>query len=71
MKNSDWWKNTSPDNWKWGLFYSNKDDNRLFVLGRKMGIGWTLNFSHSFAFLVVSIFFILIMISLYLQFNPA
>lgn len=34
-----------PDCWKWGLFYINPEDERLWV-PKKYGGGWTFNFAH-------------------------
>ena len=38
----------NPVYWKAGLFYYNPDDPRLFV-GKRLGIGWTLNFARPVA----------------------
>jgi uncharacterized membrane protein len=35
-----------PNNWKWGLFYYNKADKRIFPPKRIMGMGWTVNFAN-------------------------
>ena len=41
-----------PGNYRFGLFYSNPDDPRLWV-EKRVGIGWTLNFARPAAFLVL------------------
>lgn len=38
--------NQDPDNWKWGLFYYNKEDKRLFPPKRNPYMGWTINFAN-------------------------
>ncbi|WP_396145678.1 DUF5808 domain-containing protein [Flavobacterium sp.] len=58
-----------PNNWKWGLFYYNKEDNRLLVDKRNPNLGATINFAHpkSYLFLIgMACFFgfIIYMISL-------
>jgi uncharacterized membrane protein len=32
-------------NWKWGMFYYNPKDERLFPPKRHPGAGWTVNFA--------------------------
>ncbi len=39
--------------WKWGLFYANADDARLWV-PKYLGIGWTLNFAKPLALVFMS-----------------
>jgi uncharacterized membrane protein len=34
-----------PDFYRWGLFYVNATDPRLWV-PKRLGLGWTLNFAH-------------------------
>lgn len=50
------WHN-DPDNWKLGIFYYNKQDKRIFA-GKRLGLGWTLNFANPF-----SIIFILVLLA--------
>ena len=40
--NSNFFKD-NPENWKWGIFYVNKNDTRLIVPKRSEAFGWTLN----------------------------
>lgn len=50
-----------PNNWKWGSFYFNPEDKRLFPPKRIPWMGWTINFANSksiFAFLVVLVIII-------------
>lgn len=35
-----------PANWKWGVFYYNPLDNRLWLPKRIKQFGWTINFAH-------------------------
>jgi uncharacterized membrane protein len=40
------------DHWR-GVFYYNPDDSSLWV-GKRFGIGWTLNFAHRASWLVLA-----------------
>jgi uncharacterized membrane protein len=40
-----------PKNWKWGIFYYNPNDSRLFV-PKSIGIGWTPNFARHKSYLI-------------------
>ncbi|PIV96327.1 MAG: hypothetical protein COZ16_05955 [Flavobacteriaceae bacterium CG_4_10_14_3_um_filter_31_253] len=35
-----------PKNWKFGIFYFNKDDKRIFPPKRNKYFGWTVNFAN-------------------------
>jgi uncharacterized membrane protein len=35
----------SANDWKWGIFYFNPNDQRMFVPKRIESLGWTLNFA--------------------------
>ncbi len=39
--------------WKWGTFYYDPADKRLWVPKRIPLMGWTINFAHRYAWLVV------------------
>ena len=43
-----------PNNYKWGVFYFNPDDPRLFVPKRIIGTGWTLNFANPYSYLIIT-----------------
>ncbi len=43
----------NPDNYKWGIFYFNRNDNRVFVPKQQWGLGYTLNFGNPFAQLII------------------
>lgn len=40
----EWHQNKA--NWKWGMFYVNKQDPRVWLPKRNPVMGWTLNFAH-------------------------
>ena len=49
-------KNTDvndPDNYKWGIFYFNRDDLRAIVPKRNRWMGWTLNFAQPLAWVII------------------
>ncbi|WDF48060.1 DUF5808 domain-containing protein [Chryseobacterium sp. KACC 21268] len=49
--------------WKYGIFYYNKEDKRLFPPKRNPALGWTINFANAksiFAFVVMMCFFLFI-----------
>ncbi len=41
-----------PSNWKWGIFYFNKNDKRIFPPKRIKNLGWTINFANPYSILV-------------------
>lgn len=43
--------NNDPKNWKWRMFYYNKEDSRLMVDKRNPNLGSTLNFANPKAYL--------------------
>lgn len=40
--------------WRWGMFYVNPEDPRLWV-PKRFGIGWTLNFARPWAWIVIGL----------------
>jgi len=42
-----------PDNYKFGIFYYNTNDQRVFVPKRNKNMGWTLNFGNHFSYLII------------------
>jgi uncharacterized membrane protein len=36
-------------NWKWGVIYNNPNDPAIWV-PKRTGLGWTLNFAHTRAY---------------------
>jgi hypothetical protein len=49
---------TNPDNWKWGIFYYNKEDKRLLPPKIFKAMGWTINWANPY-----SILFMLVLIA--------
>ncbi len=50
-------------NWIWGIFYYNKEDERIFPPKRIPWMGWTVNFAKTksvLAFLLMMAFFIFV-----------
>lgn len=41
------------DNYKYGVFYYNKDDSRIIVPKRIKYMGWTVNFAHPLSYLII------------------
>lgn len=48
-----------PSNWKWEIFYFNKEDPRIFPPKRTKELGWTVNFANP-----ISIFVLLTLITI-------
>ena len=49
-------KNTDindPDNYKWGIFYYNREDLRGIVPKRNKWMGYTLNFAQPLAWVII------------------
>ena len=44
--------NHNPNHWRLGIFYFNRQDRRLLV-PKRSGFGWTLNFAHLGAWLII------------------
>lgn len=40
-----------PNNWKWGIFYYNPQDERLFLPKKNAGMGITVNYAKREAYL--------------------
>jgi uncharacterized membrane protein len=45
--------NTNPDNYKWGIFYFNPEDPRVFVPKQIQWMGWTLNFANPVSWIII------------------
>ena len=43
-----------PRHYRWGLFYVNPDDPRIWV-PKQLGLGWTLNFAHRSSWLIMGL----------------
>ncbi len=44
---------TNPDYYKWGLFYFNREDQRIFVPKVHRLMGWTLSFARPETYLII------------------
>jgi uncharacterized membrane protein len=57
-----------PSNWKLGIFYFNRKDTRIFPPKRIQGLGWTVNFAHSYSYMtLLGIIILLLIIGFYLK----
>ena len=57
----------NPDNYKFGIFYYNTDDKRVFVPKQNKYMGWTLNFGNHFTYLLLgSIISIVIIFNIFM-----
>lgn len=50
-----------PDNYKWGIFYFNPEDSRLFLPKRVPIMGFTLNFGNPFSYLILILLLALVL----------
>lgn len=55
---------TSP--WKLGVFYYNKEDNRLFP-PKRTKLGWTVNFANPYSIIAMSIILLVLFLLIYLS----
>ena len=51
---AEWPSDGHPDLYRWGLFYANADDPRIWV-PKRLGLGWTLNFAHGMSWFVLTL----------------
>ena len=61
--NSSNFNNDDSKYWKYGLFYYNKEDKRIFPPKRNKWMGWTINFANPIsilAFIILLAFIFLI-----------
>lgn len=52
----------NDSHWKYGIFYYNKDDKRIFCPKRLPFTGWTINFANPYSILIVGGIVVLILI---------
>ena len=52
--------NKEDEYYKWGIFYYNKEDKRIFVPKRIAWAGWTINLANPYSYLVIAILFFII-----------
>lgn len=50
FEQSEQWRK-DPANWKWGIFYYNKDDKRILPPKKYKWMGWTVNFANAYSVL--------------------
>lgn len=55
-----------PSNWKWGMFYFNKEDKRILPPKRIAALGWTVNFGNPYSVLAFAGAMIVIILGLIL-----
>lgn len=48
-----------PNNWKWGIFYYNKEDKRLMPPKRNPAMGFTINFANKKSVLIFILFMLI------------
>ena len=60
-----------PNNWKWGLFYFNKQDKRLLPPKKLAALGWTVNFANPLSILILITFFVIVFLISKLSNNTA
>jgi uncharacterized membrane protein len=56
-----------PSNWKLGLFYFNREDNRILVPKRMESLGWTVNFANPLSVATFIVIIIVILVVLYVS----
>lgn len=54
------WHN-NPSNWKFGIFYFNKEDKRIFPPKKIKQLGWTINFANRNSIFVIVILILLLL----------
>jgi len=65
FKNEDY---LDPKYWKWGIFYFNKNDKRIFSPKRIKQMGWTVNFANPISiFSIIVLFTIIYFIANYIK----
>ncbi len=65
FKNEDY---LNPKYWKWGIFYYNRNDKRIFPPKRNKSLGWTTNFANPTSiFALILILVIIYFVAKYLK----
>ena len=47
-------RHDDPGNWKFAIFYFNKNDTRILLPKRNGNFGWTLNFANPYSILAIA-----------------
>ena len=55
------WHN-DPANWKWGVFYYNRQDKRLFPPKKYPALGWTINYANPFSILALALIVVIVIL---------
>jgi uncharacterized membrane protein len=55
------WSN-DPKYWKWGIFYFNPEDKRIFPPKRNKYAGWTVNFANFYSVLAMLILIVIVFV---------
>jgi uncharacterized membrane protein len=55
-----------PNNWKWGMFYFNKEDHRILPPKRIEWMGWTVNFANPASVAIFLVIMTIVITILYL-----
>ncbi len=50
------------DKFKWGLFYFDREDQRIFVSKGHWLRGWTLNFGNRFSYFILSLIVVIVVL---------
>lgn len=56
----------NPNNYKYGMFYFNKEDSRVVVPKRNRSFGWSLNFAVWKAYLFIGLILASIIVSFFI-----
>ncbi len=48
--------------WKWGIFYYNPEDKRIFPPKRNRYLGWTINFANLYSILAMLALIVIVFI---------
>ena len=62
-------ENDKDSNWKWGLFYYNPEDKRLFPPKKDPAFGWTINFANYKSIIAFIILLLAILVYFFFIFN--
>nr|WP_315145583.1 DUF5808 domain-containing protein [uncultured Flavobacterium sp.] len=65
QETKDKWQK-DPKNWIWGIFYYNKEDQRLLPPKRIPFMGWTVNFANRNSVLLFVFILLLIILIVYI-----
>lgn len=53
-----------PLNYKWGIFYNNKNDIRTVVPKRNRALGWTFNFAKPVSYVVMGLLLLIVVVTI-------